>query len=116
MVVCVASVLSLAVPGAMAAEIFSLRGATQLRVGDQNRSTAVDLACIEVSDDQRGEALTWLRHHATRGTKVNLRPVGQREGTLVARVTLLNSGLDLGEALLAEGLATPTACHDTPPT
>jgi hypothetical protein len=114
--VCVVSALSLAAPGAMAAEIFSVRGPTQLRVGDQNRSTAVDLACIEVRDERRDEALSWLRQHATRGTKVNLRPVGQREGILVAHVTLLNSGLDLGEALLAEGMATPTACDDTPQT
>jgi hypothetical protein len=104
----------LTVPRAMAAEILSIRGATLLRVGDQNRSTTVELACVSVSEADSAEAVAWLRRRSPRGTKVNLRPVSQRDGLLVANVRVLKSGLDLGDGLVAEGLATALPCRDQP--
>lgn len=105
--------LSLGLSPALAAEILSVRGATQLQVGDQNRGYLVELACLEVAAANRSEAQEWLRRHGPRGAKVNLRPMGEHDGRLVARVRLLKNGLDLGEALVAEGLATASPCSDS---
>ena len=94
----------------MAAEILSIRSATLLQVGDQNRSYGVQLACVEVSEAQSQEALSWLQQHGARGTKVNLRPISNREGRLVAKVSVLKTGLDLGDAMVNLGLATLVPC------
>lgn len=100
-------------PGrAMAAEIFAVPGPTLLRVGDQNRGYLVELACLEVEEANSQQAVNWLRRHGSRGTKVNLRPVGEHDGLLVANVRVLNSGLDLGEGLVAQGLATALPCPE----
>lgn len=99
----------------MAAEILSIRSATLLQIGDQNRSYQVRLACLEVEDSNSHEALMWLQRHGNRGTKVNLRPVSQLNGVLVAKVSVLKSGLDLGDAMVAEGLASPSPCLDALP-
>lgn len=103
-------VATFGVPPALAAEILGVRGPTRLQVGDQNRSYGVELACLEVAAADAPQAIEWLRRHGTRGARVNLRPVGEHDGWLVARVSLLKDGLDLGEALVAEGLATLSAC------
>ncbi|MFN9621884.1 MAG: nuclease [Cyanobacteriota bacterium] len=113
-------VLALGVPGfslprAEAAEILGVPSPTRVRVGDQNRGYLVDLACITVAEADRQPALEWLRRHGTRGTRVNLRPVGEHDGVLVARVQVLASGLDLGEGLVAEGLAATSPCSKDPP-
>jgi hypothetical protein len=100
----------LAAPRAMAAEILSIRSATQLQVGDQNRSYGVQLACVEVSEGQSQEALNWLQQHGPRGTKVNLRPISESEGRLVAKVSVLKTGLDLGDAMVNLGLASSLPC------
>ena len=97
---------------ALAAEIFGVPGPTLLRVGDQNRGYVVELACLEVEDANSQQAVEWLRRHGSRGTKVNLRPVSEHDGRLVANVKILNSGLDLGEGLVAEGLATAMPCPE----
>ncbi|MEB3318686.1 MAG: hypothetical protein VKO39_11180 [Cyanobacteriota bacterium] len=101
------------VPRALAAEIFSIPSPTRLRVGDQNRGYLVELACIAVADVDRQAALDWLRGQGSRGTRVNLRPVGEQDGVLVAKVRILSSGLDLGEGLVTRGLASPIPCLDS---
>lgn len=103
-------IIGLAIPPAMAAEILSVRSANILQIGDQNRSYGVELACLKVDDSDEHEALHWLQTQATRGTRVNLRPIGQRDGRLVAQVSVLRTGVDLGQAMVAEGLATSVAC------
>ena len=105
--------LGMGLPPALAAEILSVRSATQLQVGDQNRGYLAELACLEVAEANRPEAQEWLRRHGPRGSKVNLRPMGEHDGQLVARVSLLKNGLDLGESLVAEGLAKASPCPDT---
>lgn len=94
----------------MAAEILSIRSPTLLQVGDQNRSYGVQLACISVSEANSQAALAWLQRNGSRGSKINFRPMGVKNGQMVARVSLLNNGLDLGDALVAEGLASPLPC------
>lgn len=99
----------------MAAEILSVRSATLLQIGDQNRSYSIQLACLTVPDANKQEALSWLQRHGPRGTKVNLRPISQKDGRLLAKVLVLKTGMDLGDALVAEGLATSVPCLDGPP-
>jgi endonuclease YncB( thermonuclease family) len=100
-------------PGAaLAAEVLQVRGATLLQLGDQNRSYTVQLACVEVAEAQQAEAVTWLRQAVPRHTRVNLRPMGQNQGVLLAKVQPLAPGrgsksqsTDLGSGLIAAGLA-----------
>jgi len=100
-------------PGAaLAAEVLQVRGATLLQLGDQNRSYTVQLACVEVAEAQQVEAVAWLRQAVPRHTRVNLRPMGQNQGVLLARVQPLapvrgstNQAADLGSGLIAAGLA-----------
>ena len=100
-------------PGAaLAAEVLQVRGATLLQLGDQNRSYTVQLACVEVAEAQQAEAVAWLRRAVPRHTRVNLRPMGQNQGVLLARVQPLNpvrgstnQAVDLGSGLIAAGLA-----------
>jgi len=102
------AVLLLAAPAAShAAEVLQVRGATLLQVGDGNRSNGVRLACVAVAPEQQAEAVVWLRQQLPRRTRVNLLPAGQNDGVLLARVVKLDGQLDLGQALVDDGLATP---------
>jgi endonuclease YncB( thermonuclease family) len=98
---------------AEAAELRQVRTGTVLQVGDSNRSYSVRLACIAVDEAHQQEAVRWLRQAAARGSRVNLRPLGEQDGELLARVTSLPRGQrpsqDLGAGLVAAGLATPLA-------
>lgn len=101
-------------PGsAAAAQLQQVRTASVLQVGDSNRSYSVRLACIEVAPDQEQRAVQWLRHTVDRGSRLNLRPLGESDGQLLARVTTLarprQPAVDLGAGLVAAGLATPLA-------
>lgn len=100
---------------AMAAEILSVRSPTLLQIGDQNRSYGIQLACLAVAESHQQDALNWLQKKGPRGTKVNLRPISEHDGRLVARVRVLKTGLDLGDAMVAEGLARPIPCDDGSP-
>jgi endonuclease YncB( thermonuclease family) len=103
--------LLIAWPGAAAAaEVFQVRSGTLLQVGDGNRSYAVELACMELVAEQQQQATAWLRQALPRRTKVNLRPMGQRDGTLLAQVSLLSSGADIATGLIEAGLAKAEAC------
>ncbi len=98
-------------PGAAAAaEVFQVRNGTLLQVGDGNRSYAVELACMQLLAEHEVEAAAWLRQALPRRTKVNLRPMGQRDGTLLAQVSLLSSGADLASGLIDAGLAQAEPC------
>lgn len=103
---------------ALAAEVLQVRTATLLQIGDRNRSYPVRLACLEVAPEDQAQAQQWLRARLPRQSRVNLRPIGSVDGTLVARVTPLPrpgqaialgepSGLDLSSGLIAAQLASP---------
>ena len=105
-----AVVLLLGAAGAQAAEVLQVRSGTLLQVGDHNRTYTVELACLAVPEGNEQAATDWLRAALPRRTKVNLRPVGNDGGTLVARVQRLGtteatSTADLGAGLIAAGLA-----------
>lgn len=88
-----------------AAELLQVRQATLLQIGDGNRSLAVRLACLQVAPDQAQAAEAWLRRELPRRSRVNLRPIGSRDGQLLARITRLGDSEDLGSRLIAAGLA-----------
>ena len=98
---------------AMAAEVLQVRSARLLQVGDHNRTYSVQLACLAIAPENEVAATAWLRRELPRRTRVNLRPLGNQNGTLQARVQRLGSGegtsLDLGDGLIAAGLAAPLA-------
>ncbi len=98
----------LAWPGAaLAAEVLQVRRATLLQIGDRNRNYAVELACIGIDAADENAAMAWLRQELPRHTRVNLRPYGERDGLLLAKVSRLDGRKDLGAGLIAAGLAHP---------
>ena len=91
-----------------AAEVLQIRSSSLLQVGDNNRTYTVKIACLEVDPGEETEAITWLRRELPRRRKVNLRPEGVIEGTLLSRVIPFGSNSDLSQALEAAGLGRQT--------
>ena len=90
----------------MAAEVLQVRSSTLLQIGDRNRNYSVRLACIAVDPVNEAAAVDLLKKAVPRRKRVNLRPEGNEEGVLIARVTPLDADQDLGVSLVANGLAT----------
>ena len=93
---------------ATAAEVLQVRSGTLLQVGDHNRTYTVELACLSIPAGGDAAAAEHLRGELPRRTRVNLRPLGNHDGTLVARVQPLQGGQpagDLSEGLINAGLA-----------
>ncbi|MEB3158803.1 MAG: nuclease [Synechococcus sp.] len=88
-----------------AAEVLQVRSSSLLQVGDHNRNYTVQLACLEVLEADEQAAVDFLRQALPRRQRVNLRPEGALDGTLLARVTPLGSDRDLSTALAEAGLA-----------
>jgi hypothetical protein len=108
----VASVLALVLAvllawpgGAQAAEVLQVRTATLLQIGDRNRNYAVELGCIAVEPGDQAAAIAWLRQELPRRTRVNLRPLGDHDGQLLAQVSRLDGNRDIGTGLIESGLA-----------
>lgn len=96
---------------AAAAEVLQVTGPDRLLIGDRNRTTAVRLGCVAVEPQRAGEATALLRQLLPRRRRVNLRPMGVRDGELLARIQPIDpEGDDLAEALVAAGLAQPIPC------
>jgi endonuclease YncB( thermonuclease family) len=96
---------------AEAAEVLQVRSGRLLQIGDHNRTYTVELACIAIPGEGNAAATAWLRQQLPRRARVNLRPSGSNNGTLVARVERLDSGdgsirTDVATGLVAAGLAT----------
>jgi endonuclease YncB( thermonuclease family) len=85
--------------------VLQVRSATVLQVGDGNRNYTVELACIRVDQTQEQASIDWLRHELPRRSRVNLRPMGQDNGVLMAKVQKLGDSQDLASGLVAAGLA-----------
>lgn len=92
-------------PQVDAAEVLQVRSSSLLQIGDRNRNYTVQLPCLEVADADEQAAVTYLRQVLPRRQRVNLRPEGSVDGTLVARVTPLGADQDLSAALAEAGLA-----------
>ena len=104
--------LLLAGPAAAgAAEVLQISGPDRVLVGDRNRTSAVQLACVAVIAGSEQQARDLLRQRLPRNRRINLRPIGEHDGVLVARISPLGdpSG-DLSDALVAAGLAEAVPC------
>ena len=99
---------------AAAAEVLQVRSATVLQVGDGNRNYTVELACIRVDQAQEQASIDWLRHELPRRSRVNLRPMGQDNGVLMAKVQKLGESQDLASGLVGVGLATSSCPQAVP--
>ncbi len=105
----IAALVLLPAQAARAAEVLQVRSGNLLQVGDHNRTYTVELACVALPAGGDQAAADWLRTALPRRTKVNLRPVGNSQGVLLARVQRLGGDpatADLGQGLVAAGLAT----------
>lgn len=101
------SVLGIAPDVAAAAEVLQVRSPSLLQVGDSNRNYTVELACMTPLEAQRNQALAWLRQQLPRRSRVNLRPIGNHDGVLLARVQKLGVAQDVSSGLIEAGLADP---------
>jgi hypothetical protein len=90
---------------AYAAEILQVREADLLLIGDQNRNYSVRLACAEIKPGQAQNAIDFLRSQLPRRQRVNLMPIGSKDGLLLARVRPLGSKKDLTNLLIEQNLA-----------
>ena len=97
--------LLISVAPVSAAEVLQVRSSSLLQGGDRNRTYTVELACAAVDPQRESEAVGWLREQLPRRRRVNLRPVGTRDGQLLARVTPIGESGDLSAGLVAVGLA-----------
>lgn len=84
-----------------------MRSPSLLQVGDGNRSYTVELACMTPIDGQSDQALAWMRQQLPRRSRVNLRPIGNHDGILLARVQKLGVDQDVSSGLIASGFADP---------
>jgi hypothetical protein len=100
---------------ASAAEVFQVQDGDHLLIGDRNRVYSVVLACLRIAPDREEDAQAWLRRILPRHTRVNLRPIGQRDGLLLARVQRLDTAMDVSEGLIAAGLAQAIPCAGADP-
>ena len=87
-----------------AAEILQVRGPSVLQIGDRNRSYSVQLACFEVYPEKQVEVTSFLKNELRNRRRVNLKPQGQVDGNLIARVTPLGNDIDLTQILLEKNL------------
>ncbi len=88
-----------------AAEVLQVRSSTLLQVGDRNRNYSIRLACIKVNPEDEAAAVDLVKKVVPRRKRVNLRPEGNQDGVLIARVTPLGTDQDLGDSLVSNGLA-----------
>jgi hypothetical protein len=97
---------------ATAAEVLQITSADRLIIGDRNRSSLVLLGCMEVAQGSEAEAQAWLRERLPRHSRVNLRPLGERDNHLLALVTPVDApeGGDLSSGLIEAGLAHRIPC------
>ena len=97
--------LLIGVSPAVAAEVLQVRSSSLLQVGDHNRTYTVELPCLAVPAAGEAAAVAWLREQLPRRRRVNLRPVGSRDGQLLARVTPIGGTEELSAGLMKAGLA-----------
>ena len=112
-VVIILVLLGIAVSPASAAEVLQVRTPSLLQVGDRNRTYTVELPCLTVPEGGDAAAVSWLRERLPRRRRVNLRPVGSRDGQLLARVTPIGETVDLSTGLVNAGLA-QSSCPGDP--
>jgi len=93
---------------AWAAEVLQVREPDLLLIGDHNRTYSVRLACIAPVAGEETAALKLLRAKLPRRQRVNLMPMGSRDGLLLARVRPLGQEQDLNDLLITAGLAQAT--------
>ena len=91
-----------------AAEVLQVREPDLLLIGDHNRTYSVRLACIAPVAGEETAALKLLRAKLPRRQRVNLMPMGSRDGLLLARVRPLGQEQDLNDLLITAGLAQAT--------
>ena len=88
-----------------AAEVLQVREPDLLLIGDHNRTYSVRLACIAPIVGEETAALKLLRTQLPRRQRVNLMPMGSRDGLLLARVRPLGQDQDLNDLLVEAGMA-----------
>lgn len=99
---------------ASAAEVLQVREADLLLIGDHNRTYSVRLACVNPRPGQEAAAVNFLRKQLPRRQRVNLMPMGSRDGLLLAKVRLLGSGEDLSSQMIEAQLMDPSGgCNGT---
>ena len=87
-----------------AAEVLQVRSSSLLQIGDRNRTYTVKLACLDVDPLNEKSVMRLLKAQLRRKTRVNLRPEGINNGVLLARVSLLENKIDIGQSIIDNDL------------
>ena len=86
------------------AEILQINSSNTVLIGDQNRNIVVQLFCIEVDASKDLEAKALLRRNFPRGTKVKIKPYGNKDNNLIAKVYNLKNNNEMTDLLISEKL------------
>ena len=81
------------------AELLQINDVDTILVGDQNRSLSISLYCIDIDENDKGEAIKILKRNFPRGTKVKIKPYGSTENRLLAKIFRLNDKVEMTELL-----------------
>ncbi len=87
-----------------AAEVLQIRTSMVLQIGDQNRSYSVRLACLDVDPSDERKAREFLKSKLPRGKKINFKPKGVVDGSLLAIVTPIGMEKDVSRQLIDANL------------
>ena len=86
------------------AEILQIKSSNTILVGDQNRNLTIGLFCVDVNENNEGEATNLLKSEFPRGSKVKIKPFGVNENLLLAKVFNIKGTKEMTEILVAKDL------------
>ena len=87
------------------AEVLQVNSSNILLIGDQNRSYSVGIPCLNINSENESEIKDWLKFNLPRRTRVNLKPLGSKDGVLIANINLIGQDLSISELISNNGLA-----------
>tara|TARA_Y100001968_G_C19120764_1_gene601886 strand:- start:368 stop:712 length:345 start_codon:yes stop_codon:yes gene_type:complete len=89
---------------AFSAEVLQIGNESTIIIGDQNRNYTVKIACVGIQASKEKETAQYLQEILPRHSKVNLKPKGYKNGTLISSVIKIDSKIDIGDQLISEDL------------
>ena len=105
LIILLAIIIFLVPSRVLSAEVLQVQSSSIIRIGDNNRSYRVKLACISIEPLKDKEATIWLKSELPRKSRVNFFPQGYEAGTLIADLISLSSNKDIGKEMNELGFA-----------
>ena len=90
---------------AFSAELLQINDSQNILLGDQNRSLAISLYCVNLEEEDEKKAIELLKNFFPRGTKVKMKPYGSKDGKLLAKIFKINEQIEMTELLKTNKLS-----------